>query len=190
MIGKYASKHGVAKAVRNFKGKDLKDSSVRDWKNMYEKELKEKSKSAGVGEDVRVVSLPGKTRGQPPLLGEKLDKCLQEIIKEMRCRGTPIGSTIVVAVARGILLKHNRQMMEEFGGSLKPNKSWAKQVLWRMGFSKRRANSKAKIFPDTFVLIKEQYSIDIKSVVCFEEIPDPPFINWDQTALKLAPSSN
>uniref|UniRef100_A0A1X7U5E1 Uncharacterized protein n=1 Tax=Amphimedon queenslandica TaxID=400682 RepID=A0A1X7U5E1_AMPQE len=32
-IGKYASEHSVAKAVRKFKGKDLKDSSVRDWKN-------------------------------------------------------------------------------------------------------------------------------------------------------------
>uniref|UniRef100_A0A1X7U120 DDE-1 domain-containing protein n=1 Tax=Amphimedon queenslandica TaxID=400682 RepID=A0A1X7U120_AMPQE len=180
----------VWQKLRNFKGKDLKDSSVRDWKNMYEKELKEKSKSAGVGEDVRVVSLPGITRGRPPLLGEKLDKYLQEIIKEMCCRRTPIGSTIVVAVARGILLIHNRQMMEEFGGSLKPNKSWAKQVLWRMGFSKRGANSIAKILPDTFDLIKEQYLIDIKSVVCFEEIPDPLIINWDQTALKLAPSLN
>lgn len=71
------------------------------------------------------MSLPGKTRGQPPLLGKKLDRYLQETIKEMRCRGTPIGSAIVVAVAHGILLKHNRQMMEEFRGSLKPNKSWA-----------------------------------------------------------------
>lgn len=26
--------------------------------------------------------------------------------------------------------------------------------------------------------------------MCFEEIPDPLIINWDQTALKLAPSSN
>ena len=32
--------------------------------------------------------------------------------------------------------------------------------------------------------------IDIKSVVSMEEIPDQLIINWDQTALKLAPSSN
>lgn len=38
--------------MRHFKEIDLKDSSMRDWKNMYEKELKEKSKSVGIGEDV------------------------------------------------------------------------------------------------------------------------------------------
>lgn len=102
----------MAKAVRHFKDKNAKDSSVRDWKNMYEKELKKRSKNAGIGEEVQVESLPGKTRGRPPLLGEKLDKYLQETIIEMRSRGTPIGSTIVVAVARGILLKHNKQLVD------------------------------------------------------------------------------
>jgi len=33
-IGKYASEHGVASVVRKFKGKNLKDSSVRDWQNL------------------------------------------------------------------------------------------------------------------------------------------------------------
>ena len=65
-----------------------------------------------------------------------------------------------------------------------------KNVLHRMGFSKRRANSKAKILPQDFDLIKEQYLIDIKSIVCMKEIPDQLLINWDQTALKLVLSSN
>ena len=60
----------MAKAVRNFKDKNVKDSSVRDWKKMYEKELKERSKNAGIGEEVSVESLPDKTGGRPPLLGE------------------------------------------------------------------------------------------------------------------------
>ena len=169
-IGKYASEHGVAKAVRHFKDKDVKESSVRDWKKLYEKELKERLRSAGV-EEVRVESLPGKTRGRPPLLGEKLDKYLQEIITEMRSRGTAIGSTIVVAVAHGILLKHDKQQLEEFGGPIKLAKPWAKNVLRRMGFSKRRANSKAKIFPDNFDHIREQYLIDIK--ICCHYGRDP-----------------
>ena len=59
-----------------------------------------------------------------------------------------------------------------------------------MGFSKRRANSKAKIFPDNFDHNREQYLIDIKSVVIMEEIPHELIINWDQTPLKIAPSSN
>ncbi len=39
-IGKYASKHGVAKAVRQFNNKDVKESTVRDWKKLYDSTLK------------------------------------------------------------------------------------------------------------------------------------------------------
>ncbi len=188
-IGKYASKHGVAKAVRQFNNKDVKESTVRDWKKLYDTEFKKMSKFASI-EDVRVESLPEKTRGRPPLLGEKLDKYLKEIIIAMRSRGTAIGSVIVIAIARGILLKHDKRMLEEFGGSITLTKSWAKNVMRRMGFSKRRANSKAKILPHDFDVVKEQYLIDIKSVVSMEEIPHQLIINWDQTPLKIAPSSN
>ena len=37
--GKYARENGVASAVRKFKDKNLKESSVRDWRNAYIKEL-------------------------------------------------------------------------------------------------------------------------------------------------------
>jgi len=39
VIGKYAGEHGVMKAVQYFKGKDLKDSSIRDWKKANEFQL-------------------------------------------------------------------------------------------------------------------------------------------------------
>ena len=87
-IGKYASEHEVAKTVRHFKGKNLKESSVRDWKKAYEKELNKKCLCAKPGVEILVTSLPSKKRGRPPLLGEKLDKYLQEIIVHMRSRGT------------------------------------------------------------------------------------------------------
>ena len=111
VIGKYASENGVSKAVRHFQDKD---SSVRDWKKLYEKELKERCKLAKLGEVVEVVTLPVKVHGRPTLLGEKLDKYLQQMIADMHSRRTPIGSTIVVAVARGILLKHNKAGLEDY----------------------------------------------------------------------------
>ena len=46
MIAKYASEHGVTKAVKRYSDKDVKESSVRDWKKMYEKELRDKCKGA------------------------------------------------------------------------------------------------------------------------------------------------
>ena len=46
VIGKYASIHGVADAVRRYKDKKIKESSVRDWHNSYQKELAERNKMA------------------------------------------------------------------------------------------------------------------------------------------------
>ena len=61
-IGKYASLHGVA---ATYKDQDLKDSTVQDWKNLYEKEYckkHEKSKaSAKVDEDVTVEEIKNTT---------------------------------------------------------------------------------------------------------------------------------
>ena len=76
-IGAYASLHGVAKAIRHFKEQQLKESTVRDWKKLYEKELLDKKKSAKPGEDVTMKTLPNKKWGRPPLLGEKLDTYLK-----------------------------------------------------------------------------------------------------------------
>ena len=92
-----------------------------------------------------MTALPGKKRCRPPLLGEKLDAYLKSYIIAMRSRGTHIGSNIIIGVARGILLKHNRLALEEFGETAYLSKGWAKQVLHRMGFTKRKANSKSKI---------------------------------------------
>ena len=97
-IGRYASEHSITSACRHFKGKSLKESTVRDWMKLYRKELKNKSKLAKVGELVRVEAIPAKKHGNPPLLGEKLDVYLQSYLKAMRSRGAPVGSSVVVGV--------------------------------------------------------------------------------------------
>lgn len=59
-----------------------------------------------------------------------------------------------------------------------------------MGFSKRRANAKVKISPHNFKEIKDHFLLDIKSVVAMEDIPNGLILNWDQTAVKIVPSSS
>ena len=59
-----------------------------------------------------------------------------------------------------------------------------------MQFTKRRANSKSKVLPSNFDDIKEQFLLDIRSVVVMEDIPKQLLINWDQTAMKIVPSSS
>ena len=49
-IGKYACEHGVVSAVKKFKGQNVKESSVMDWRDAYLKELKAKLNEAKPGE--------------------------------------------------------------------------------------------------------------------------------------------
>ena len=67
----------MASASRKY---DVAESSVRDWRDLYRRELTIKSKEVKVGEEICVDALPLKKRGKPPLLGEKLDCHLQEKI--------------------------------------------------------------------------------------------------------------
>ena len=190
-IGRYASEHGVPRAVKHFSEKNVKESSIRDWKKLYEKELKVKLKEAEPGESatVAVHSLPSK-RGKPPLLGFKLDTLLQERIVAMRTRGTPINSSIVVGTGRALLLKHNKALLDEFDGEVKLTKEWGRSILRRMCFTKRRANSKTKMLIENFAEMRDNYLIDIQSVIEMEDIPSDLVINWDQTAIQLVPSSS
>ena len=134
-IAKRAAEHGVAKTIWQFKDKESKEGSVRDWKKAYLKELRSKVISSIPGKEVTVRSLPGKQKGTPPLLGVKLDRYLQEI---MRNRGTPVGTSIIQGVARRILLKNSKSMVEDFGGSIRLNREWARSVLRRMRFTKQK----------------------------------------------------
>ncbi len=59
-----------------------------------------------------------------------------------------------------------------------------------MGFSKRRANSKSKVLVSDFETVKDDFCNDVKCVVKMEDIPDALIINWDQTAMKIVPSSS
>ena len=55
------------------------------------------------GEEVTVTALPSEKAGRLPLLGEKLDKYLQEMTVHMHSQGTPIGTGTVVSTGKGIL---------------------------------------------------------------------------------------
>ena len=49
-IGKYASQNGVVNAVRHFKHMSLKESSVRDWRDAYLREISLQKKTVKPGE--------------------------------------------------------------------------------------------------------------------------------------------
>ena len=104
--------------------------------------------------------------------------------------GAVINTAITIATATGVVCKRDMSLLKENGGSLELTKNWAKSMLYRMGFVKRRGNTKAKVLVKHFEALKSQFLFDIKAVVEMQVIPPELIINWDQTGIKIIPVSS
>ena len=65
-----------------------------------------------------IIALPLKKRGRPVLLGKELDTQVQMYLKKVREGGGAVSARIVMAAARGILLKCDRTKPVEFAGDI------------------------------------------------------------------------
>ena len=131
-----------------------------------------------------------KKRGAPLKLGVDLDRQVQAYLRALREIGGVVNTAIVMASARGIMLKVDSTSLAEFGGHITLTKDWAKSLLRRMGFVKRRGTTKNKATVENFNEIKGDFLRDIVTSVTMEEIPAELIMNWDQTGLNLVPASN
>ena len=65
-------------------------------------------------------------------------------------------------------------------------KDWAKSLLKRMKFVKRRATtSKSKSVVEDFDAVKEEFLQQVMAMGTMEEIPPELIMNWDQTAISF-----
>ena len=190
-IARYALESGNKAAARFF-SKELnitvKESSVSTWKKKYLTELREIKLKTGKTPEIE--RLPVKKRGRPLLLGEKLDQEVASYIKAVRGSGGVITTGITIAAATAIVRRADRNLLSENGGPITLTTNWAKSLLHRMKFVKRRGSSAAKITVTNFNEVKEQFLLDIKGVVRMEEIPNELVFNWDQTAISIVPGSS
>ena len=188
-IGKYAAHHGPTAAVKHFTkvcGHRIPESTARKFRDAYVAELKMQacSHSGSVG----VTSLPIKPKGRPLMLGD-LDRSVQTYIKQLRATGGIINSDVVIAAAKGVVIAKNRSLLKEFGGHICIDKPWAKSLLTRMHYVKRRGSTSAKLPPADFEKVKMEYLEKIKKLVIDNRIVPQLVMNWDQTAIRLVPFS-
>ena len=193
-MGERAAEHGVTSTVQYFhkrcSDRAVKESSMRTWRNKY---LTEIAKRKRVGEEETTMDLkqlPDKKRGRPLLLGDELDRRVKAYILDIQSKGAVVNSTIVIAVAQGIVSHYDSNMLEENGGHITLSKTWAKYLLYRMGFTKRRASLKAKLSVSNFLQRQEQFSYDAKVLIEMLEIPASLVINWNQTGIHYVPVSS
>ena len=85
---------------------------------------------------MKVTSLPSMRRGRPLVLEEKL---------EVRERGGVLTTAITMASATAVVRHEDRNLLLENRGSIDITANWAKSLLYRMGFVKRRGTTTIKI---------------------------------------------
>ena len=147
---------------------NLNESTVRGFKAAYLEEAARKRKAE---DDTSISELPTKKRGRPPLLGEKLDMIVQNYIMKMRHNKVTINTAIVIASAKGIVESMDRTRLSQYGGPATLTECWAKSLLNRMNFTKRRGTTKASMPIEAFNTKKSEFLKSIIDIVTMEEIP-------------------
>ena len=191
-VGKRASEMGVTNSLRFFNKKDflehpLKETTVRTWARQYEAEL---AKCKREGDDMIVKELPCKKKGRPLLLGNELDRRVREYVTALRESGAVVNTAIVIAAAWGIVKSYDSNLLKCNGGHIECNKHWVLGFLERLGYVKRRANTKAKVSVVDFEEYKAQFVFDICTIMDMEDIPKEMIVNWDHTGMNYVPVSS
>ena len=168
--------------------KQVSESTVRSIKNAYVEEVRKKRCAEDDGE---VSVLPSKKGARPVLLGQELDQKVQLYLKKVREGGGAVSTRIVMAAARGLLLKYDSGMLAEFGGPVQINRFWAHSLLHRMKFVQRKATTaQSKYAVANFLEVKKTFLDEVFATVEMEEIPPDLILNWDQTGIKFVPASS
>ena len=179
-IGKYAMMHGGTASLRHFKDRysELKYTTICEWKKAIATEEKKSQQP--------VTELKSKKRGRPSMLPDKITTLLMKYIHTIRDAGGIINTAIVIAAGLGIVKKIDPGLLECNGGHVVLQKSWAKYLLNKMDFVKRKATTKKpKFMVSNFEELKDQFLMDIKAIASMEDIPNDMIVNWDQTAINI-----
>lgn len=188
-IAKKALECGIVKTISHYAKIDpertLSPSTVHTWKTKYVQELAKRRREKDITTEIK--ELPNKKRGRPLMLGAELDSQVETFLKELRSNGGVVNTAITMAAAEGIVQNSDSQLLAKNGGNIVISTHWAKSLLARMGFVKRRVTTKAKVSVNEFEEHKEQFLFDTKAIIQMEDIPDSLIINWDHTGIHYVP---
>ena len=115
---------------------------------------------------------------------------VKHYLTAVRKGGGVITTAITMASATAIVRRADRNLLSENGGPIAITANWAKSLLYRMNFVKRRGSTAMKMTPEKFDNIKEQFIYDVKTVVDMEDISPELVFNWDQTGISIVPGSS
>ena len=96
---------------------DLKEVTVREWKNLYFRELHIQSQDRkNDAPPIQIKMLPSKRRGRPLVLGEKWEDGVKSFVKLQQDKGCVANMATVMATAVGVVASHDANLLAENGG--------------------------------------------------------------------------
>ena len=95
--------------------------------------------------------------GRPLTLGD-LDSKIQQYIRALHQAGAQVGTSVIIAAAKGIIMSVDRTMPVENGGHTQLTKTWAQSLMHCMGLVKRKASiKKSTIMSEKFEEVKTTF---------------------------------
>ena len=122
------------------------------------------------------------------LFGE-YDKQIVEYVRRLRRHGAKVDRTIVMGSARGIILRKAPQLLHERGGTKKITPTWARSLLKRIKFVKRKGTRKAKRHLGNEAAVGCQFHNMIHVIVTENNIPAALCVAADETFSNLLPTT-
>ena len=134
--------------------------------------------------------LPHCNRGRPLLLGSDVDDLTMKHLRATREAGGIVNTRIAIAAAMGIAKALKPSLLAVNGGVLHAeSKAFAKSLLNRMNFVKRKATKTCKKVPDNLEELRTAYTSSITNKMAEHNIPPELVINLDETGLPIVPVS-
>ena len=189
-IGEHAAKNGNASTLRFLSSKypRLTKQSIAEFKKAYNEG---KQKGADLSEGIVM-----KSRGKSTLLPETLMKKTIDTISALRLRGAPVTSSVINAVAKGIVQANDRTQLVENGSHLSLSNDWARKVLYRMDTLGRKiirriaTTVRISVAPALLAESKPDFQCKMRQLQSWHSIPDDLIINFDQTPLPYVVNGN
>ena len=100
-----------------------------------------------------------------------------------------MNTDVTTAAARGILKVMDPSRLAKYGGPATLSVPWAKSLLHRMNFMKRRGTTKGGIPPEDLEDARKTFLTEVVETVALNDIPTELIFNWDQTGINLVPGA-
>ena len=103
--------------------------------------------------------IDSRKRGRPKLLPEDLMRKTIETVQSLRLNGAPIISSIINAIAKGIIIANDRMLLVENGGHLSSSDRWARNIrneMERNGKKMKRCMATTCKIPLAPALLEEE----------------------------------